>query len=45
GGTVDGKHGDHILIAPPFILSEVQIGEIAAPLGAAIDRVLEEAAA
>ncbi|MEO1459326.1 MAG: aspartate aminotransferase family protein, partial [Pseudomonadota bacterium] len=43
GGTVDGKHGDHILIAPPFILSEAQIDEIAGPLGAAIDRVLEQA--
>jgi adenosylmethionine-8-amino-7-oxononanoate aminotransferase len=25
GGTVDGEHGDHILIAPPFIIEETDL--------------------
>ncbi|MCY1550450.1 Taurine--pyruvate aminotransferase [compost metagenome] len=28
GGTVDGVRGDHVLIAPPFIASEADIGHI-----------------
>ncbi len=28
GGTVDGVRGDHVLLAPPFILSEDQLGEL-----------------
>lgn len=28
GGTIDGKRGDHILLAPPFIISRDQIGEL-----------------
>ena len=28
GGTVDGKQGDHILLAPPFILADQHINEI-----------------
>ena len=28
GGTVDGLRGDHVLIAPPFIISDDQIGEL-----------------
>ncbi len=28
GGTVDGIHGDHVLLAPPFILEDAHIGEI-----------------
>ncbi|MFP3656118.1 aspartate aminotransferase family protein, partial [Burkholderia sp. SIMBA_052] len=27
-GTRDGRNGDHILLAPPFILSEAQIDEL-----------------
>ncbi|MEM9394620.1 MAG: aspartate aminotransferase family protein [Pseudomonadota bacterium] len=27
-GTRDGQHGDHVLLAPPFILSETQVGEL-----------------
>lgn len=40
GGTVDGETGDHILLAPPFTIDEVQVDEIVNKLGAAIDRVL-----
>jgi adenosylmethionine-8-amino-7-oxononanoate aminotransferase len=28
-GTRDGKHGDHILLAPPFIATEAQMTELA----------------
>ncbi|MEM8597626.1 MAG: aspartate aminotransferase family protein [Pseudomonadota bacterium] len=45
GGTIDGRHGDHVLIAPPFILESGQIAEIVEPLKAALDGVLDEALA
>ena len=35
-GTRDGKHGDHVLLAPPFIMTEEQIPEIVGPLVKAI---------
>ncbi len=28
GGTLDGARGDHVLLAPPFILEEAQVGEL-----------------
>ncbi len=28
GGTIDGVHGDHVLLAPPFICSDSDISEI-----------------
>ncbi|MCC5968563.1 MAG: aspartate aminotransferase family protein [Pararhodobacter sp.] len=40
GGTIDGMHGDHILLAPPFILTEDQIGELTGKLSRAIERAL-----
>ncbi|OWY18127.1 aspartate aminotransferase family protein [Thioclava sp. JM3] len=40
GGTIDGQRGDHILLAPPFIITEDQIGELVAKLGTAIREVL-----
>jgi len=40
GGTIDGQRGDHILLAPPFIISDDQIGELTDKLGQAIDRAL-----
>ena len=42
GGTVDGKSGDHILLAPPFIVSAVELDELTDKLGAAVDGALEE---
>lgn len=39
-GTVDGRRGDHVLLAPPFILEEAQIGEIVEKLGRALDTAL-----
>ncbi len=40
GGTVDGIRGDHILLAPPFIISEDQIGELVDKLDKAIASVI-----
>jgi adenosylmethionine-8-amino-7-oxononanoate aminotransferase len=38
GGTVDGRCGDHVLLAPPFIATEAELERIVALLCAAIDR-------
>jgi adenosylmethionine-8-amino-7-oxononanoate aminotransferase len=40
GGTVDGKIGDHVLLAPPFICTERDIDEIVSRLTDAIDGAL-----
>ena len=37
GGTIDGVKGDHILLAPPFIISEEHVTELVEKLGAAVD--------
>ncbi len=37
GGTVDGCYGDHVLLAPPFIASDVELTMIVERLGAAIE--------
>ena len=37
GGTIDGVNGDHILIAPPFIVEPRHIDKIVDRLGEAID--------
>ncbi|SFW99555.1 hypothetical protein SAMN04244548_00032 [Paracoccus pantotrophus] len=42
-GTRDGRQGDHILLAPPFISTEEQLDEVAKMLGRAIDEVLQSA--
>jgi adenosylmethionine-8-amino-7-oxononanoate aminotransferase len=36
GGTVDGRSGDHVLLAPPFISSEDELSQMVARLGRAI---------
>jgi adenosylmethionine-8-amino-7-oxononanoate aminotransferase len=40
GGTIDGLMGDHVLIAPPFIVNRAQIDTIVDRLGDAIDAAL-----
>jgi adenosylmethionine-8-amino-7-oxononanoate aminotransferase len=40
GGTVDGKSGDHVLLAPPYIVSAQEIDMIVDRLGAAVDAVV-----
>jgi adenosylmethionine-8-amino-7-oxononanoate aminotransferase len=37
GGTVDGRQGDHVLLAPPFICSAADIDAIVERLGEAVD--------
>lgn len=37
GGTVDGTRGDHVLLAPPFIIDSAAIDTIVERLGDAID--------
>jgi len=42
GGTLDGRRGDHVLLAPPYIISTEQISEIVDKLGTAVDGALAE---
>jgi adenosylmethionine-8-amino-7-oxononanoate aminotransferase len=39
-GTVDGVNGDHVLLAPPFIVEGSQIDKIVERLGRAVDAAL-----
>ncbi|WP_171129241.1 MULTISPECIES: aspartate aminotransferase family protein [unclassified Ruegeria] len=39
-GTRDGRSGDHILLAPPFIIEDAQLDELVDKLGRALDQVL-----
>lgn len=41
-GTVDGVTGDHVLLAPPYIVSATEIDELVDKLEAALAAVLEE---
>ncbi len=40
GGTRDGKQGDHVLLAPPFIMSAAQVDEVVGKLSGAIEAAL-----
>ena len=40
GGTIDGKSGDHLLLAPPFILDDKHIDEIISKLSTAFAATL-----
>ena len=42
GGAIDGVQGDHVLLAPPFILQESQLDELVDKLGTAIATLEEE---
>jgi len=37
GGTIDGQHGDHVLLAPPFIISDAELDMLVDRLRQAID--------
>ena len=37
GGIIDGKSGDHVLVAPPYIATDDDLAEIVDRLGAAVD--------
>ena len=43
GGTVDGVNGDHILLAPPFIIDEYNVAQITERLSNTIRTVIQEA--
>ena len=40
GGTIDGNRGDHVLLAPPFIATEADLGEIVGRLADAVDAAI-----
>ena len=40
GGTLDGMRGDHVVLAPPFIVEERQLDELVDKLGAALAAAL-----
>jgi adenosylmethionine-8-amino-7-oxononanoate aminotransferase len=39
GGTIDGQRGDHVLFAPPYIVTESQIGDIVDLFSQTLDQV------
>ena len=43
GGSIDGKNGDHLLLAPPFILEDSHIDEITDKLAIAFDAAMPHA--
>ena len=43
GGTIDGRRGNHILLAPPFIIDESHVTELVDKLAGAIDDALAAA--
>ena len=45
GGTLDGRAGDHVLIAPPFIVEAWQIDAIVERLGEAVEAAVGSAGA
>ena len=45
GGTLDGRRGDHLLLAPPYTIGRAHVDEIVGTLVPAIDRALAAATA
>ncbi|MEM9205345.1 MAG: aminotransferase class III-fold pyridoxal phosphate-dependent enzyme, partial [Pseudomonadota bacterium] len=43
GGTIDGRNGDHVLLAPPFIISDNEIGYLVEMLSGAIEDAISSA--
>jgi adenosylmethionine-8-amino-7-oxononanoate aminotransferase len=41
GGTIDGQRGDHILLAPPFIVTPHELSEIVTRLAEAVDAAIK----
>lgn len=42
GGTIDGKRGDHVLLAPPFIVDEANIADIADRLDQSVNAAISD---
>lgn len=40
GGTIDGRLGDHLLLAPPFIINEMHVTDIVDKFSTALDAAL-----
>ena len=40
GGTIDGKRGDHVIVAPPYIVTAAEIDTIVDRLGEAVDAAI-----
>ena len=40
GGTIDGARGDHVLLAPPFIIEDTHIDELVEKLGQSVDAAI-----
>lgn len=43
GGTIDGKRGNHVLLAPPFIVEDSHLEEIVGKLDDAMKAAFAEA--
>ena len=43
GGCIDGQYGDHVLLAPPYIIDSEVVGQIVERLARAVDSALKEA--
>ena len=41
GGTIDGKQGDHVIVAPPYIVNAADVDMIVERLGDAVDAALK----
>ena len=44
GGTIDGKNGDHVIVAPPYIVTASDIHEIVDRLGRGVEAALNQLA-
>ena len=42
GGTIDGKIGDHVLLAPPYIINESEVAQVIDRVSGAIDDAIAE---
>ncbi|MEO1265571.1 MAG: aspartate aminotransferase family protein, partial [Pseudomonadota bacterium] len=42
-GCADGRHGDHVLLAPPYAITREQLAEITELLGRAVDNAIAAA--
>jgi len=40
-GTADGVNGDHVLFAPPYIVTESQLDELTEIAGLAVEAAIE----
>ena len=41
GGTIDGKRGDHVILAPPYIVTAAEVDMIVERFGDAVDAALD----